>query len=353
MHLRYVAQYQDGVGQGRFQRPVRRRHREIVEQTLLSGADVIIADNVHVEFRRSFWRGKLRALNGLNLEVRDGDFFALVGQNGAGKSTAMYCLLGLMKPTSGRVEVMGHAPTLGSPFNENVAYLPEEPHYHLYLTVLEATRYYSSLYGRRIPDRVVNEALERLGMARFKSLPLAKCSKGMKQKVGIAQCLIHETRLLFLDEPTRGLDPLIVREFRETLREIHRRGATIVMNSHVLSEIEMLANRVAIIDRGKVVVQDELSNLLTLNQELYRIVFEGNGTVPEYLTAVERTGNLVRGLLPKARLSDFMEVVRTSGLLLLECSLKKTSLEESFFNLIGKETTTTEANRSNREVGVS
>jgi ABC-2 type transport system ATP-binding protein len=314
---------------------------------------VIVAEDVHVHFRRGFLRHKLRALNGLTLEVKDGDFFALVGQNGAGKSTAMYCFLGLLKPTSGKVEIMGQVPELGSSLYKDIAYLPEEPHYHLYLTVEEATRYYSSLSGKRVSNKAINDSLERLGLAQFKTLPLAKCSKGMKQKVGIAQCLIHEPKVLFLDEPTRGLDPLIVREFRETLREIHKRGATIVMNSHVLSEIEMLANRVAIIDRGKVVVQDELSNLLTLNQELYRIVFEGNGTVPEYLTAVERTGNLVRGLLPKARLSDFMEVVRTSGLLLLECSLKKTSLEESFFNLIGKETTTTEANRSNREVGVS
>jgi len=299
---------------------------------------VIVAEDVHVHFRRGFLRHKLRALNGLTLEVKDGDFFALVGQNGAGKSTAMYCFLGLLKPTSGKVEIMGKVPELGSSLYKDIAYLPEEPHYHLYLTVEEATRYYSSLSGKRVSNKAINDSLERLGLAQFKTLPLAKCSKGMKQKVGIAQCLIHEPKVLFLDEPTRGLDPLIVREFRETLREIHKRGATIVMNSHVLSEIEMLANRVAIIDRGKVVVQDELSNLLTLNQELYRIVFEGNGTVPEYLTAVERTGNLVRGLLPKARLSDFMEVVRTSGLLLLECSLKKTSLEESFFNLIGKET---------------
>jgi ABC-2 type transport system ATP-binding protein len=319
----------------------------------LLGGDVIVAEDVHVHFRRGFLRHKLRALNGLTLEVKDGDFFALVGQNGAGKSTAMYCFLGLLKPTLGKVEIMGQVPELGSSLYKDIAYLPEEPHYHLYLTVEEATRYYSSLSGKRVSNKAINDSLERLGLAQFKTLPLAKCSKGMKQKVGIAQCLIHEPKVLFLDEPTRGLDPLIVREFRETLREIHKRGATIVMNSHVLSEIEMLANRVAIIDRGKVVVQDELSNLLTLNQELYRIVFEGNGTVPEYLTTVERTGNLVRGFLPKARLSDFMEVVRTSGLLLLECSLKKTSLEESFFNLIGKETTATEANGSNREVGVS
>jgi len=90
---------------------------------------VIVADDVHVEFRRGLLRGKVHALKGLSLEVRDGDFFALVGQNGAGKSTAMYCFLGLMRPTSGKVEVMGRVPELGSPVNEGVAYLPEEPHY--------------------------------------------------------------------------------------------------------------------------------------------------------------------------------------------------------------------------------
>jgi ABC-type multidrug transport system ATPase subunit len=316
---------------------------------------VIVAEDVHVHFRTGLFGHRLRALDGLTLEVRDGDFFALVGQNGAGKSTAMYCFLGLLRPTSGKVQIMGQAPELGSRLYKNVAYLPEEPHYHLYLTVEEATRYYSSLYGKRVSDKAIDESLERLGLAQFKKLPLAKCSKGMKQKVGIAQCLIHAPKVLFLDEPTRGLDPLIVREFRETLREIHQRGATIVMNSHVLSEVEMLANRVAIIDRGKVVVQDELQNLLTLNQELYRVVFDGNGNgaVPEYLTSVERTGHLVRALLPKARLRDFVELVRTSGMLLHECSLKKTSLEESFFNLVKGDATLTENANGNRKVSVS
>jgi ABC-2 type transport system ATP-binding protein len=295
---------------------------------------VIVADSVHVEFRRGLLRGKVRALNGLTLEVRDGDFFALVGQNGAGKSTAMYCFLGLMKPTSGKVEVMGRVPELGSPFNKEVAYLPEEPHYHLYLTVEEATRYYASLYGMRVSDKTIHDALERLGMAQFKSLPLSKCSKGMKQKVGIAQCLIHETRLLFLDEPTRGLDPLIVREFRETLREIHRRGATIVMNSHVLSEIEMLANRVAVVDGGKVVAQDDLRNFLTTNHELYSVTFEANGSTPEYLRSVERMGNLITGSIPKERFYEFMEYAKNSRLNVHECSLKKTSLEDTFFQIV-------------------
>lgn len=295
---------------------------------------MIVADNISVHFRRGLRRQPIRALSGLNLEVRDADFFALVGQNGAGKSTAMYCFLGLLRPNSGKIEVMGKIPDLGSPLYEKVAYLPEEPHYHLYLTVEEATRYYASLYGKRVSAKTVNDVLERLGLAQFKSLPLGKCSKGMKQKVGIAQCLIHETRLLFLDEPTRGLDPLLVREFRDALRDIHRRGATIVMNSHVLSEIEMLANRVAIIDRGKVIVQDDLRNLLTADRHLYSVAFQANGTIPDYLLSVERLGDVIKGNLPKERLYDFMDFTRAAGIDVYDCSLKKTSLEDSFFEIV-------------------
>jgi ABC-2 type transport system ATP-binding protein len=295
---------------------------------------VIVAEDVRVYFRAGFLRKEVRALNGISLEVKDGDFFALVGQNGAGKSTAMYCFLGLLRPTSGTVRLFGRVPEPGCPLYEKVAYLPEEPHYHLYLTVKEATRYYTSLYGKGVPDKRIDEALERMGLAQFRDLPLAKCSKGMKQKVGIAQCLIHEPQILFLDEPTRGLDPLVVREFRQMLKEIHQRGATIVMNSHVLSEIEMLANRVAIIDRGKVVVQEELRNLLTVSGELYSVSFEANGHIPGYLNSVERAGDVIKGILPKEKLYDFLEFVRSSGLHLHECSLKKSTLEDSFFKIV-------------------
>jgi ABC-2 type transport system ATP-binding protein len=202
------------------------------------------------------------------------------------------------------------------------------------LTVEEATRYYAALYGKRISTKAVSDALERLGLAQFKDLRLAKCSKGMKQKVGIAQCLIHETQLLFLDEPTRGLDPIAVREFREALRDIHQRGATIVMNSHVLSEIEMLANRVAIIEGGKVVVQDELHKLLTLDGELYSVVIEANGAVPDYLSSIERQGNLMKGNIPRDRLYDFMGFAQSSRLQVHECSLKRNSLEDSFIQIV-------------------
>ena len=306
---------------------------------------MIVAENVHMRFSTRLFKRKVHALQGMNLQVHDGDFFALVGQNGAGKSTAMYCFLGLLRPSSGEVKVMGRVPELGSSLYEGIAYLPEEPHYHLYLTVQEATRYYTSLYGRRVPDKQINDALDRLGLMQFKDLPLSKCSKGMKQKVGIAQCLIREPRLLFLDEPTRGLDPLAVRDFREALREIHKRGATIVMNSHVLSEIEMLANRVAIIERGKVIAQDELRNLMTLDTERYHVVFQSNGELPDFITSAERTGNLAKGFVVKDKLHEFMDFVRANGSQLHECSLSKMTLEESFFKIVkGGEASQADAN---------
>ena len=121
---------------------------------------MIVAENVHVHFRRGLLGEPIRALDGLNLEVREGDFFGLVGQNGAGKSTAMYCFLGLLRPTTGSVRVMGAIPEIGSKLYNGVAYLPEEPHYHLYLTVEEATRYYASLYGKPVPQKLIDEALQ-------------------------------------------------------------------------------------------------------------------------------------------------------------------------------------------------
>jgi ABC-2 type transport system ATP-binding protein len=298
---------------------------------------VIAAEELHVHFRRGLIgtaATSIRALDGMNLEVREGEFFALVGQNGAGKSTAMYSFLGLVRPTSGRVRLMGSAPELGSAAYARVAYLPEEPHYDLYLTVEEALRYYGSLYGRRVAEAEIASALDRLGLGQFRDLRLSKCSKGMKQKLGIAQCLIHDVRVLFLDEPTRGLDPIVVITVREVLRELHRRGVTVIMNTHVLSEVEMLATRVAILERGRVIAEDSLEHLLRTEQALYQVVFEPNRTTPEFLVKAERRGEVVCGTIPAERLHDFMQFARDTGARLVECSLKKVSLEESFMKIL-------------------
>jgi len=236
---------------------------------------VVQTDQLVVSFRRGLRRQPFKALAGLDLQVHEGDFFGLLGENGAGKSTALHCVLGLLRPTAGRVSVFGQTPEPGGSLFRDVGYLPEEPHYHNYLTVEEATVYYASLSGVASPRDRAREMLDRLGLADHRDRPIARCSKGMRQKVGIAQCVLHRPRLLLLDEPMRGLDPMTVHLFRSLLVDLHREGTTVVMSSHLLSEVEQVATRVAIVHRGKLVAQDDLATLVgegTLEQTFLKIM---------------------------------------------------------------------------------
>lgn len=295
---------------------------------------MVTAENVTVSYRRGFRRGRIHALDGFSLHVREGDILALLGPNGAGKSTAMYCLLGLIQPEKGTVTVFGQPLRPGSPLFERIAYLPEEPHYHSHLTVREAVTFYASLYRNGHPQSCIDQAIERVGLAEFADLKLSQCSKGMKQKAGIAQCLVNNPRVVFLDEPTRGLDPVMVKEFRDILLEMHRNGATILINSHVLSEVEQICNRVAIMQKGKVIAQDDLGRLKSLNLETYRIETSRPPAIPSYVDVKVETPESIKGEIPAAELVNFIRFAEKHGLRVYECSLKKVSLEEAFLKAI-------------------
>ncbi|HWR98218.1 MAG TPA: ABC transporter ATP-binding protein [Candidatus Methanoperedens sp.] len=295
---------------------------------------MISAEAVTVRFGRGFARKPLVALDGFSLEIAAGDIFALLGPNGAGKSTAMYCFLGLIQPDGGRVSVFGERPRPGAEVFDRVAYLPEEPHYHLYLTVREAVRYYSRLYRRPATEAVIDDALSRVGLAEFRDLKLSKCSKGMKQKAGIACCLVSAPDLVLLDEPTRGLDPIIVKEFRGILAEMHRKGATIVLNSHVLSEVESLCSRAAIINRGKVIARDALADLRQYDRHTYAVECDQTEAVSEFLAVESRENGRIRGVLPAERFAEFAVFCRERGLTVYECSLKRRSLEDAFISIL-------------------
>lgn len=302
---------------------------------------IIEADDLSVHFRRALSRRNvIKALDGFSLVVHEGDFFALLGENGAGKSTAMYTFLGLQRPTSGSVTLFGKAPELGTEVFRQVAYLPEEPHYHTYLTVEEAISFYARLYGRQLQQATLDKLLERFGLAEFRNLRLDKCSKGMKQKMGIAACLAAEPRLLLLDEPTRGLDPIIVKQVREILVDLNRSGTTVVLNSHVLSEIELMANRVAIVKKGKVVRQDLLRNMMHVDSGHYTVELDVKGAgdasvaYPEYWTPGQHNDGLVHGSVPAARIEEFIGFVNQAGLRLNTCALKRQTLEDSFFDIV-------------------
>jgi ABC-2 type transport system ATP-binding protein len=240
----------------------------------------------------------------------------------------------LIRPDSGSISVLGKRPEPGSPLFREIAYLPEEPHYHQYLTVQEAVTYYARLHGNGFSRSRIQQAIERVGMAEHRDLRLSKCSKGMKQKVGIAQCLINEPRLVFLDEPTRGLDPLMVKEFRDILLEMNKNGATIVLNSHVLSEIETICNRAAIMNKGKVIAQDEMNKLRGVGLESYQVEFESIDPFPVYVKVTVRTPTTIKGEIPAANLREFVQDVEGSGKRIYECSLKRQTLEDSFFAIL-------------------
>lgn len=294
---------------------------------------MITADNVSVIYTRGLFR-KLRALDGFTLHVNPGDVVGLLGPNGAGKSTAMYCFLGLIKPNVGAVTVFGKIPKPGAPLYNRIAYVPEEPHYHLYMTVDEAMRFYSSLYTDEVSTAHITTALEKVGLIEYRDLKLEKCSKGMKQKLGIALCLVRQVDLVFLDEPTRGLDPVIVKEFRDIIIAMNRQGTTFIINSHILSEVEMVCNRVAIMNHGRVIVQDELRNLLKYDIENYSVEVSDPGDIPPFIINAEKQFGQIRGTVKAQDIGLFFRFVQDHNLKICECSLKRLSLEEAFFSVL-------------------
>ncbi|GGI07672.1 ABC transporter ATP-binding protein [Egicoccus halophilus] len=200
-----------------------------------------------------------RALQGVDLEVRRGEVFGFLGPNGAGKSTTIRILLDLLRPTAGRVEVLGRTPaTAGPSLRARIGYLPGELTMAGQRTAGEELAYLVSLRGGAGRDAIAPLA-ERFGLDLDR--PIRGLSKGNKQKIGVIQAFVHAPELLILDEPTSGLDPLLQREFLDLVREARDRGATVLMSSHVLSEVEDVAGRVAIIRAGEIVDTDDVGTL--------------------------------------------------------------------------------------------
>jgi ABC-2 type transport system ATP-binding protein len=225
--------------------------------------DVVIQTDGLIKDYRSARRGRttghVRALDGLDLEVRRGEVFGFLGPNGAGKSTTIRILLDQLRPTDGHVEVLGAAPAAGGPaVRARIGYLPGELAMQGRATAGELLAHLARLRGGRGATRV-GPLAERFGLDLAK--PIRSLSKGNKQKVGVIQAFLHAPELLILDEPTSGLDPLLQQEFLALVREATADGASVFMSSHVLSEVEIIAERVAIVREGRIVDLDDVATL--------------------------------------------------------------------------------------------
>ena len=256
-----------------------------------------------------WFRGRVLALEGLEMEVQKGEVFGLLGPNGSGKSTAMKMILGLLRPTSGSAEVCGfRAGTISA--RRQIGFLPENPYFPVFLSGAELVRYYgrlSGLGGAGLEKRV-KELLElvRLGGEAGKR-PLRTYSKGMLQRAGLAGALVGDPEILMLDEPTAGVDPAGSREIRDLILELKARGKTVIFSSHLLEQVEDVADRVIILHRGKKLREGRLEDLLTKKNE-WEVKVQGlsEGDRQELLVWLKKKGgHVVREGAPRERLEDY------------------------------------------------
>jgi ABC-2 type transport system ATP-binding protein len=235
-------------------------------------------DNLTKDYEVGFWRKrKVRALDGLSLGVEHGQIFGFLGANGAGKTTTLKLLMRLIFPTGGTAQILGHDISDVS-MHARIGYLPENPYFYDYLTAREFVNYCGELFGqdKRIRKRRTEELLMRVNLEEKSwDRQLRKFSKGMLQRVGLAQALVNDPEIVFLDEPMSGLDPVGRREVRDLIASLRTEGKTVFMCSHILSDIEVLCDSVAILKRGRLAHAGSLDELRARETSVIEIIATG------------------------------------------------------------------------------
>jgi len=236
--------------------------------------NVIEVEGLTKDYRQHFWTPKRRVLNDVSFVVRRGEIFGFLGPNGAGKSTTIKILLQIIYPSKGQALVMGK-PLGDRAAKRHLGFLPENPYFYDYLTAHQFLEFHGSLYGldRHFLKKRIPEVLEMVGMKGTDHLSLRSFSKGMLQRIGIAQAIIHDPELVILDEPMTGLDPLGRREVRDLMIELQSRGKTIFFSTHILSDVESVCHRVAILNKGRLLSCGTLEDLISVEVKSADIVW--------------------------------------------------------------------------------
>jgi ABC-2 type transport system ATP-binding protein len=231
---------------------------------LKTDGEIIVSVRGLTKVFKDFWnRPKARAVDNVDFEVRKGEVFGLLGPNGSGKSTTVKLLLGLLNPTRGHIEVFGHSPRHVQT-KARIGYLPEESYLYRYLNSRETLDFFGNLFHLRKEDRNsrAEQLLEMVGLGKTQTRAVGEFSKGMQRRIGLAQALINDPDLVILDEPTAGLDPIGCREVKDLIIELARRGKTVILSSHLLSDVEDVCDRVLIYYGGKIQAAGTLKDLL-------------------------------------------------------------------------------------------
>ena len=247
---------------------------------------IVRIQDIVKDFRPGLGLRRRRVLHGISFTVREGEIFGFVGPNGAGKTTTLKILMGLIRPTAGAASILGHDVGETS-FRRHVGFLPENPYFYDFLTGREILRFYARLSGvprSRLRSRV-DALLAWVGLTQAADARLRTYSKGMLQRIGIAQALVHDPSVVFLDEPMSGLDPIGRKEVRDLILRLRSEGKTVFMNTHILSDVEMVCDRVAIIVRGRIRFEGATHEFLAGGEPEADVVLAGLS--PEAATSLE------------------------------------------------------------------
>jgi len=282
-----------------------------------------------------FWRKRPKcALRPLHLNVEEGEIFGFLGPNGAGKTTTLKMLMGLVFPTSGSARILGRE--LNDPeMKAQIGFLPEQPYFYDYLTARELLEYYgrlSGVVGKDLSARV-QTVLGRVGLPDVAGVQLRKFSKGMLQRVGIAQAILHEPKIVFFDEPMSGLDPMGRREVRDLMEQLKAEGKTVFFSTHILSDAEALCDRVAVIHLGELRAVGAVADLTSGVQGKVEIVWEGT-VVPTSIKTLGATchvtGDTVRAVVAEENQDLVIDALRRERLRMVSMVPVRTTLEQYF-----------------------
>src|SRR6204780_4498814 len=294
------------------------------------------------DYSVGFWRKKMRrSLDHLTLQGEEGESFGFLGPNGAGKTTTMKLMMGLIFPTSGTARVRGRSIN-DVDMHREIGYMPEQPYFYDYLTARELLGYFARFFGYNGAgrDERVTRFLGLVGLAPAADVQLRRFSKGMLQRVGIAQAILHDPQVIFLDEPTSGLDPVGRREVREIILDLQRQGRTVFFSTHILPDAEVLCDRVAVLVGGKLQGVGTPQEIVSIEVQGMEVLFElpaGRGVPTALASHVTPSGGAYRLDVPEAQLYDAIAQLRACDARILSVTQLKPTLEDYFFKLVGRE----------------
>ena len=304
-------------------------------------ADAVISvRDLKKAYRTPFRRKRVDALRGVSFEVGRGEIYGFLGPNGAGKTTTIRTLMGLIRATGGEASILGHRlPSRAA--RARVGFLPEQPYFYDYLTVAELLDLMGRLCGVDATTRKkrANELIARVGLDRAKNTSLKKYSKGMMQRAGLAQALMNDPEVIVLDEPMSGLDPIGRKEIRDLILEQRDRGKTVFFSTHILADVEAVADRIAIVARGQIQVEGVPSELVghaVLGVDVtLRIGEQGIGDLPSRAKSHRLVGrDLILSLAPDTNVDEVLAQARTVGASVISVTPNHETLEDLFLRQI-------------------